>query len=51
MTTAHIAELDFEVDRVEQWRLAQGAIDRLQGQLRAKISNPSLRLGKFLKSL
>jgi hypothetical protein len=22
MTTAHIAELDFEVDRVEQWRLA-----------------------------
>ena len=22
MTTAHITELDFEVDRVEQWRLA-----------------------------
>jgi len=22
MTTAHIAELDLEVDRVEQWRLA-----------------------------
>ena len=22
MTTAHIAELDFEVDRVEQWRMA-----------------------------
>ena len=22
MTTTHIAELDFEVDRVEQWRLA-----------------------------
>ena len=22
MTTAHIAELDFEVDRVERWRLA-----------------------------
>jgi hypothetical protein len=22
MTTTHIAELDFEVDKVEQWRLA-----------------------------